>query len=58
MVRYKVKNINDSQVDAVQSKVKDWIESRKHITIVSLNIWNDENMTYSTIVYTENEYNL
>ena len=58
MVRYKVKNINGSQVDVVQSKVKDWIESRKHITIVSLNIWNDENMTYSTIVYIENEYSL
>lgn len=58
MVRYKVKSINGSQVDAVQGEVKNWIESRKHITIVSVNIWHDENMTYSTIVYTENEYNL
>ena len=58
MVRYKVKNINGSQVDVVQNKVKNWIESRKHITIVSVNIWNDENTTYSTIVYIENEYNL
>ena len=58
MVRYKVKNIRSNQSDIVQNKVKNWIESRKHITIVSVNIWHDENMTYSTIVYTENEYNL
>lgn len=58
MVRYKVKNIRSNQSDIVQNKVKNWIESRKHITIVSLNIWHDENMTYSTIVYIENEYSL
>ena len=58
MVRYKVKNINNSKAETVQSQIKHWIESRKHITIVSINTWSDENMTYSTIVYVENGYNL
>ena len=56
MAKYRVKNIRNSQSDVVQNKVKHWIESRRHINIVSINIWSDENMTYSTIVYTENEY--
>lgn len=58
MSRYKVKNIKNSQSDIVQNKIKHWIETRDHITIVSINIWCSENMTYSTIVYIENEYNL
>ena len=58
MVKYKVKNIRNTQADVVQNKIKHWIESRRHINIVSINTWHDENMTYSTIVYTENEYNL
>lgn len=58
MVKYKVKNINNNKSDIVQNKVKHWIESRKHVNIVSVNTWSDENMTYSTIVYIENEYSL
>jgi len=58
MIRYKVKNINNNKSDIVQNKVKHWIESRKHVNIVSVNTWSDENMTYSTIVYVENEYSL
>ena len=58
MVKYKVKNINSNKSDIVQNKVKHWIESRKHVNIVSVNTWSDENMTYSTIVYVENEYSL
>ena len=58
MVKYKVKNIKNNQADIVQNKVKQWIESRKHVAIVAINTWCDENMTYSTIVYIENEYNL
>lgn len=58
MVRYRVKNIKNNQADIVQNKVKQWIESRKHVTIVAINTWCAENMTYSTIVYIENEYSL
>jgi len=58
MVRYKVKNINSNKAEKVQNKIKHWIESRKHITVVSVNTWSDENVTYSTIVYVENEYSL
>ena len=58
MVRYKVKNINGNKSEKVQNKIKHWIESRKHVTVVSINVWSDENMTYSTIVYVENEYHL
>ena len=56
MAKYRVKNIRNNQSDIVQNKVKHWIESRRHINIVSINTWSDENMTYSTIVYIENEY--
>lgn len=58
MIRYKVKNINNNQAQVVQNEIKNWIESRDHITIVSVNTWYDDNITYSTIIYMENEYNL
>ena len=56
MVRYKVKNISNKQGDIVQKEIKDWIESRKHIAIISVNTWSSCDKTYSTIVYTENCY--
>lgn len=58
MVKYKVKNISNNKSEKIQNKIKHWIESREHITVVSVNTWSDENMTYSTIVYMENVYNL
>ena len=58
MVKYKVKNINNNQAQVVQDEIKTWIESRKHVSVVSVNIWSDDNTTYSTIIYRENEYQL
>ena len=58
MVKYKVKNINNNQAQVVQNEIKTWMESRKHIIVVSVNIWSTGNTTYSTIVYRENEYQL
>ena len=58
MVKYKVKNISNNQAQVVQNEIKAWMESRKHIIVVSVNIWSTDNTTYYTIVYRENEYQL
>ena len=58
MVKYKVKNINNNHAQVVQDEIKTWIESRKHVSVVSVNIWSANNTTYSTIIYRENEYQL
>ena len=58
MVKYKVKNINNNQAQVVQNEIKTWIESRTHVSVVSVNIWSTNNTTYSTIIYRENEYQL
>ena len=44
--------------EKMQSKIKHWIESRSHITLVSMNTWSDKDMVFSTIIYLENEYSL
>ena len=58
MVKYKVKNISNKQADMVQKEIKEWMESREHITVVSVNTWVSDNKTYSTIIYRENVYYL
>lgn len=58
MGKYKVKNIHMKNAILLQGYIRDWIESRKHINIVSTNIWSDENNSYATIIYTQKEYNL
>jgi uncharacterized protein YuzE len=58
MVKYKVKNISNNQAQVVQNEIKTWIEIRKHVSVVSVNIWSANNTTYSTIIYRENEYQL
>ena len=58
MLRYKVKSINNQCSDIVQSEISKWIECRNHISIIDINIWTNNNMVYSTIVYVENDYNL
>ena len=58
MVKYRVKNINNNQAQVVQDEIKTWIESRKHISVVNVNIWSANNTTYSTIIYRENEYQI
>ena len=56
MTKYKVKNFKNNKSEVVQGLIKNWLESRKHISIVSINVWSSGNMTYSTIVYTQNHY--
>ena len=58
MLRYKVKSINNQCSDVVQSEISKWVESRNHISIININIWTNNDMTYSTILYVENDYNL
>ena len=58
MVKYKIKNFRSKKSEGIQGLIKNWVESRNHISIISTNIWTDEDMAYSTIVYTENNYNL
>lgn len=54
---YKVKNFNSANAYDLQAEIKEWIETRKHIRIVSINIWGDETHQ-AVIVYTERNYQL
>ena len=53
---YKVKNIIRSNGEVLQREVKEWIESRKHIQILSINIWSCGSHNYATIIYIEVQY--
>ena len=53
---YKVKNFKSNNGNILQSKIKMWIESREHITILSINTFNDKDLFYCTIVYREIDY--
>lgn len=53
---YKVKNFKSNNGDVLQSKIKMWIESREHITILNINTFNDKDLFYCTIVYREIGY--
>ena len=56
MAKYKTKNFRSKKSEIIQGLIKNWIESRDHISIISVDIWNDKDMSYSTIIYTENNY--
>ena len=53
---YKVKNIIESNGEDLQREVKEWVESRNHIQIVSINIWSYHSQSYATITYREVQY--
>jgi len=59
---YKVKNFNYNSGKTLQEELKTWIESRNHISIVSVNTWSVEQLQdvfhYATVVYKETQYNL
>ena len=48
---YKVKNIAIQNGELLQRMVKEWIESRNHVSIISVNIWcnGESNKHYATI---------
>ena len=58
MAKYRVKNFKSKKSETIQGLIKNWIESRNHISIININTWREKDMTYSTITYVENEYNL
>ena len=58
MVKYKIKNFRSAKSETMQGLIKNWIESRNHISIMNINTWREKDMTYSIIMYVENEYNL
>lgn len=53
---YKVKNMITPNGEVLQREVKEWIESRKHIQILSINIWSCYDHNYATIIYREVQY--
>ena len=57
---YKVKNISIQNGELLQKMVKEWLESRDHIELISITIWcNSEiNTHYATVIYKEVQYNL
>lgn len=58
MTKYKIKNFRSTKSEVMQGLIKNWIESRNHISIINMNTWKDKDMTYSIIIYIENEYSL
>ena len=58
MTKYKIKNFRSAKSETMQGLIKNWIESRNHISIININSCREKEMTYSTITYVENEYNL
>lgn len=53
---YKVKNISAINGTMLQKEVKEWIESRDHIHILSVNIWGGDVRNFATIIYREEQY--
>lgn len=53
---YKIKNIIKDSGISLQDEVKNWVESRAHVTIKSINIWYADGAHYATILYSENNY--
>ena len=53
---YKVKNLNRRTGLQLQTAVENWVESRDHITVVSVNVWCDKEWHYATITYREVQY--
>lgn len=58
MIKYKVKNMQSAVSKTLQNKISEWVTSREHVTIVSVNIWECAGISYCTIIYIENKYNL
>lgn len=53
---YKVKNFDNFNGRGIQREIKEWIESRDHVVIVSVSIWEQGSRNYATIVYQEIQY--
>ena len=53
---YKVKNFLNGKGKKIKKEVKEWIESREHITILSVNVYESQDIVYCTIVYREIDY--
>lgn len=57
-MKYKVKNFSNEYAETLQYELESWIESRDHISIVSVNIWSNSGNNFATIAYRENIYEL
>lgn len=53
---YKVKNFDSFNGRGIQMEIKKWIESRDHVVIVSVSMWEHDSRNYATIVYQEIQY--
>lgn len=53
---YKVKNFDSFDGRKIQRDIKQWIETRNHVAIVSVSIWEKGSCNYATIVYQEIQY--
>lgn len=53
---YKVKHFSKRTGGALQYDISNWLETREHIQVVSMNVWSDTRNHYGTIIYTEKQY--
>lgn len=58
MSSYKVKKFISTNGEDLQNEIKSWIESRRHVNMLSINVWYGQGHHYGIIVYTENKYEL
>lgn len=55
---YKTKEFKELNGAYLQEAMTYWIETRKHIKIVTVDIWRENEMSFGFIVYMENIYEL
>lgn len=55
---YKVQRFRNSNASILQQKIAHWIETEKHICIISINVWSHKEYNYALIVYREEQFNL
>ena len=53
---YKIKNLHRRTGLQLQSAIENWVESRDHVEIQSINVWCDKELHYATITYREVQY--
>lgn len=60
MKKYKIKNFEATDGLTLNEMVDEWIISRRHISVVNVNIWYDSTLIthYAKIIYIENVYNV
>lgn len=58
MMNYKVVNLQSPCSTTIQKQIKEMVSNRVDIIIKSVNIWSALDITYATVIYVEQDFNL